>query len=72
MVEIEGVKYELEYDSLEPYVKPDLKVAFCDQLAADFAPVLFDPKGYGSKPFTPDVLAYRLLFLLFSFMLVSR
>src|SRR4030067_3725008 len=61
MVEIEGVTYELEYDTTDPYVTPNLRVAFCDQLAADFAPILFDPKGYGSTPFAPDSLAYRLL-----------
>ncbi len=61
LVEIRGKKYELEYDSLDHYVSENLKLAYCDQLAADFAPFLFDPKGYGSCPFPPDVLAYRLL-----------
>ncbi len=61
MVEIRGVSYALEYDSKDPYVSTDLKLAFCDELAADFAPIIFDPKGYGSCPFPPEILAYRLL-----------
>jgi len=61
MIEIEGKTYELEYDQKDPYVTPNLRVAFCDQLATDFAPILFDPKGYGSTPFTPDIIAYRLI-----------
>ena len=61
MVEIQGVSYELEYDSQDPYVVSNLRLAFCDQLATDFSPILFDPKGNGSRPFPPDILAYRLL-----------
>ena len=61
MVEIEGVIYELEYDQKDPYVVPNLRVAYCDQLATDFAPLLYDPKGYGSAPLAPDIIAYRLI-----------
>ncbi len=61
MIEIDSVTYELEYDPQDRYVRPNLRVAFCDPLAADFAPILFDPKGYGSTPFPPDLLAYRLI-----------
>jgi hypothetical protein len=61
MVEIDGTTYELEYGHKDPYITPNLKVAYCDQLATDYAPILYDPKGYGSTPFTPDILAYRLL-----------
>jgi len=59
IVEIECKKYELEYDPLDPFVAPGLAVAYCSQLAEDFMPVLLDPKGYGSKPFPPELTAYR-------------
>jgi hypothetical protein len=62
MVDIEGVTYELESDPQDPYVVPGLAVAFCDLLVEEFVPVLFDPKGYGSLPYPPDFIAYRLVF----------
>ena len=61
VLEIEGKKYELEFDAQDPYVAPNLKTAFCHQLAEDFMPIFYDPKGYGSKPFPPDFVAYRLV-----------
>jgi len=61
IVKIEGKKYELEYDPLDPFVAPGLVVAYCSQLAEDFMPVLLDPRGYGSKPFPPELIAYRLV-----------
>jgi len=61
MVEIEGVTYELEFDPHDHYVVPDFAVAFCDSLAEEFVPVLFDPKGYGDLPYPPDFIAYRLV-----------
>jgi len=60
-LDIGGKNYELEFDPQDSYVTPDLKVAFCNQLAEDFTPILFDPKDYGSKPFPPDFIAYRLV-----------
>ncbi|MEM3088482.1 MAG: hypothetical protein QXP20_05160 [Candidatus Bathyarchaeia archaeon] len=32
IVKIEGKKYELEYDPLDPFVAPSLVVAYCSQL----------------------------------------
>lgn len=58
---IEGRNYELEYDSEDPFVTPGLVVAYCSQLAEDFMPVLLDLEGYGSKPFPPEMVAYRLI-----------
>ena len=60
-LKIEGKEYELEFDPKDPYVALNLAVAFCRQLAEDFMPVLLDPKGYGSQPYPPDLLAYRLI-----------
>lgn len=61
MLEIEGKEYELEYDDKDPYAAPGLAVAFCAELAGDFVPVIFDPYGYGSRPYAPDLVAYRIL-----------
>lgn len=58
---IEGEEYELECDSGDPFVAPGLEVAFCDRLAADFRPVFLDPREWGSTPFPPDYVAYRLV-----------
>ena len=45
------------------YVKPGVLVGFCDELASDFLPVLFDSKEKnGTKPFPPDAAFYRLFF----------
>ena len=60
-LDLEGKHYEIEFDPQDSYVVDDLKVAFCDQLGEDFAPMLFDPKGHGSSPFPPDFIAYRLV-----------
>ncbi len=59
--EIEGKKYELEYDPQDPFVAPHLAVAYCSKLAEDFMPVLLDPRGHGSKPHPPELMAYRLI-----------
>ena len=59
--EIEGKKYELEYDPKDSFVTPNLAVAYCSRLAEDFMPVLFDPRGHGSKPYPPELMAYRLV-----------
>ncbi len=51
----------LEYDHQDPYIAIDLKVAYCYQLAEDFMPVILDPWKQGSKPYPPELIAYRLL-----------
>ena len=43
-LDLEGKHYEIEFDPQDSYVVDDLKVAFCDQLGEDFAPMLFVPK----------------------------
>ena len=60
-LDLEGKHYEIEFDPQDSYVVDDLRVAFCDHLGEDFAPVLFDPRDYGSAPFPPDFIAYRLV-----------
>ncbi len=60
-LEIEGKEYELEYDPQDPFVYTDNSVAYCDQLARDFMPIIIDHKEYGSKPYPPEFIAYRLL-----------
>lgn len=60
-MEIEGKQYDIEYVSQDPFVAPELAVAYCDQLASDLMPVILDPKGHGSKPYPPDFVAYRLV-----------
>jgi hypothetical protein len=61
MVVIAGKDYNLEFDEKDKYVVQDLSVAFCDELAFDFMPILYDPRGYGSFPYPPEIIAYRLV-----------
>ena len=61
MVLIEGKEYQLEYDPKDRYVAEGLSVVFSDELASDFMPVIFDPRGYGGAPFPPELVAYRLV-----------
>lgn len=61
MLEIESKEYKLEYGAKDSYAVPGLEVAFCVELARDFAPIFFDPYGYGSKPYAPNLVAYRIL-----------
>lgn len=56
-----GIRYKLEYDLDDPFIVPGLKVAYCDRLTRDFMPVIYDPWSYGSTPFHPELVAYRLV-----------
>jgi hypothetical protein len=58
---IEGKEYEIEEDLKDPYVVSNLTVAYSDPLAQHFAPIIFDPRGQGDKPFPPDIIGYRLI-----------
>jgi len=51
----------LEFDAKPSFVTTSLRVAYCKELAEDFTPILFDPKGHGSNPYPPDIVAYRLI-----------
>ena len=54
--------FPVEYDLKDRFVQPKLYVAFNDELAGKLAPLIFDhPKGYGSKPVPPEIMAYRLV-----------
>ena len=61
MVTIEGKHYTLEYAEKDPFVANGLSVAYCEELASDFMPVLYDPRGCGSTPESPEMIAYRLV-----------
>jgi hypothetical protein len=61
IVEIEGKRYALEYDPRDAFVAPGLRAAFCDEIARDFMPVIFDPWGHGARPHPPESIAYRLV-----------
>ena len=61
ILNIESKEYKLEFDPRDPFVKLGFKVAYSEKLAQDFMPVFLDPDGFGSKPFPPDFLAYRLI-----------
>jgi len=58
-VEIEGKEYQLEHDLRDPFVAPGLAVAYCPQLAEDFLPIVLDPRGHGSRPYPPELIAHR-------------
>lgn len=60
ILKIEGKDYVLEFDPHDPYVVSNLALGFCFELAQDYMPVFFDPKGYGSRPFPPDIVGYRI------------
>jgi len=61
MIRIEGKDYMLEYDQKDPYVANGFLVAFSDELGIDFMPVLYDPRGYGGFPVSPELVVYRLV-----------
>lgn len=61
VVVIAGRDYKLELDEKDKYVAKDLLAAFCDELAFDFMPILYDPRGYGGLPYPPEFVAYRLV-----------
>ena len=59
---IEGREYKLSLDPFDPFVSPQYTVAFCDELAARYRPIILDPQGYGRIPVSPDFMAYRLVY----------
>ena len=61
MVNIAGKEYALEFDPKDKFVVEGLIVAFSDELASDYMPVIYDPNGHGSCPFPPEFVAYRLV-----------
>jgi hypothetical protein len=61
-VTIEGREYILSLDTIDPFISPQYKVAFCDELAARYRPIILDPQGYGRVPVPPDFMAYRIVF----------
>lgn len=60
-LKIEGKEYELEEDPQDPFIVPGLMVAYDPQLAKDFLPILLDFNEYGSKPYPPKIIGYRLV-----------
>ena len=61
MVVIGGKDYPLEYDPKDRFVSSSFLVAYSDELAARFMPIIYDPRGYGSFPYPPEIIAYRLV-----------
>jgi hypothetical protein len=61
LVLLNGKDYPIEYDRKDGFVADGYEVAFCDELASDFMPVFYDPRGCGSTPFPPEFVAYRLI-----------
>jgi hypothetical protein len=61
VVLINDNEYKLEINERDKYVAQNLSVAFCDELATDFMPILYDPRGHGSAPYPPEMIAYRLV-----------
>lgn len=58
---IEGHSYFLEFDKRDPFVSPAYDVAYCDELAKRYKPIVLDPQGHGKTPVPPDYMAYRLV-----------
>jgi hypothetical protein len=61
LIRVEEKDYALKYDYEDPFVVENLLVAYSDELAVDFMPVIYDPRGYGSTPHPPESVAYRLV-----------
>ncbi|MDO8123407.1 MAG: hypothetical protein Q6364_03415 [Candidatus Hermodarchaeota archaeon] len=61
-VTLEGREYTLEFDKRDPFVSPAFDVAFCDELALRYKPIIIDPKGHGKQPVPPEFMAYRLVY----------
>ena len=61
MMSIGNEEYELVYQPHDPFIADGLEVAYCDGLAEDFRPIIFDPRGCGVAPFPPELMAYRLI-----------
>jgi len=61
IINIESKDYELEFEPENSYIRDDLRVAYSDDLAFNFMPILLDPQEFGINPFPPDFLAYRLI-----------
>jgi len=62
LVTLKGKQYNVEYDPKDPFVAAGLYVGYSDQLAQDYMPILYDPRSYGSLPYPPDIITYRLIF----------
>ncbi len=60
-ITIEGASYVLEFDKRDPFVSPAYDVAYCDELATRYKPIVLDPLGYGQEPVPPEFMAYRLV-----------
>jgi hypothetical protein len=61
-VTIEGQEFVLDFDKRDPFVSPAYDIAYCDELAKQYKPVIIDPAGYGQRPVPPDFMAYRLVY----------
>ena len=61
MVLVGGKDYPLEYDPKDRFVDNGFLVAYSDELASRFMPIIYDPRGYGSSPYPPEIIAYRLV-----------
>ena len=61
LVLIEGKDYALEFEEDGTFVADGLSVAYCEELARDYLPIIYDPRGYGSNPKPPELIAYRLV-----------
>lgn len=61
LVLIEGKDYALEFEEDDTFVADGLSVAYCEELARDYLPIIYDPRGYGSNPKPPELIAYRLV-----------
>ncbi|MFW9935727.1 MAG: hypothetical protein ACFFDU_09555 [Candidatus Thorarchaeota archaeon] len=59
---VDGHSYVLEFDRRDPFVAPIYAVAFCDELANHYKPVILDPQRFGRIPVSPEFMAYRLVY----------
>lgn len=60
-VTIEGVEYRLELDSETKFVSPDFNVAYNDELADNYKPIIFNFKREGQLLPPPEFIAYRIV-----------
>lgn len=60
-VTIEEKQYQLQVDQSDSFVINPYEVAFCDELAETYMPLILDTHGHGSCPSPPEFMAYRII-----------
>jgi hypothetical protein len=58
-ITFQAESYKLVQVQYDPYISNGYIVCFCDKIALEFQPVIYDPFNWGCIPFPPEYMAYR-------------